>query len=56
MLMGWPPAMFTVAATDTDGICSAPTCLISRSSLPISTFPLNGKATTGSCASSTTTS
>ncbi len=46
--IGCPPAMFTVAATETYGTCSAPTSSTSRSSFARSTFPLNGCIDVGS--------
>ncbi len=53
---GWPPAMFTVPASDTYGILSAPTSPTSRSSFARSMFPLNGWSDCGSWASSMITS
>ena len=51
--IGCPPAMFTVAATHTYGILSAPTSSIRRRSLSRSTLPLNSASEEVSCASST---
>ena len=51
--IGCPPAMLTVAATHTYGICSAPTSSISACSLARSTLPLNSNSEPVSWASST---
>ena len=50
--MGCPPAMFTVAATQTYGIRSAPTSSMRAESLSRSMLPLNGCSECESCASS----